>query len=229
MAATRGDDPSTRPTRCPERVVAGAPRRTSVVPADRPTLGGRRSRSAIIPTVPTTGVGSMSTPPEVLYSETLPPTTGTDSARHASAMPSMASLSCHMTSGCSGLPKLRQFTRPSGSAPTQARFITDSATTAAVPERGSRRHQRWLPSVVRASPRPVGTPVRGSLSRNTVASPPGPSTVLRNSWWSYCDDTHDVSASRPSRSSFGSAGASSASAVSAAASSRSAGGASGRW
>ena len=48
-------------------------------------------------------------------------------------MPSMASDSCHMTSGCSGLPKLRQLTTASGRAPTQARFSTDSATVSAVP------------------------------------------------------------------------------------------------
>ena len=54
-------------------------------------------------------------------------------------MPSMASDSCHMTSGCSGLPKLRQFTTAMGRAPTQARFSTASATTRPVPARGSTR------------------------------------------------------------------------------------------
>ena len=106
-------------------------------------------------------------------------------------MPSIASDSCHMTSGCSGLPKLRQLTTAIGRAPTQARLSTDSATVSAVPWRGSTAHQRWLPSVVRARPRPVSTPVVGCLRRRTAASPPGPSTVLRKSWWSYCDDTHD--------------------------------------
>ena len=48
-------------------------------------------------------------------------------------MPSIASDSCHITSGCSGLPKLRQLTSASGRAPTHARFSTDSATTSAVP------------------------------------------------------------------------------------------------
>ena len=32
------------------------------------------------------------------------------------------------------------------------------------------------------------------LSRSTVASPPGPTTVLRKSWWSYWRHTHDLSA-----------------------------------
>ncbi len=54
-------------------------------------------------------------------------------------------------------------------------------------------HQRWLPSVVMARPRPVSSPVVGCFSRRTAASPPGPSTVLRNNWWSYWDDTQEVS------------------------------------
>ena len=48
-------------------------------------------------------------------------------------MPSMASDSCHMTSGCSGLPKLRQLTTAMGRAPAQATLRADSATVAAVP------------------------------------------------------------------------------------------------
>ena len=104
--------------------------------------------------------------------------------------------SCHITSGCSGLPKLRQLTSPSGRAPTHARFIAASATTSAVPRRGSSAHHRWLPSTVRARPRPVSVPLVGCFSRSTVASPPGPSTVLRKSWWSYWLNTHDGSASR---------------------------------
>ena len=45
-----------------------------------------------------------------------------------------------------------------------------------------------LPSVTSASAR--GVP----FSRSTVASPPGPTTVLRKSWWSYWRHTHDLSA-----------------------------------
>ena len=54
-------------------------------------------------------------------------------------MPSIASESCHITSGCSGLPKFRQLTSASGRAPAQATLSADSATVAAVPERGDRR------------------------------------------------------------------------------------------
>ena len=103
----------------------------------------------------------------------MPPTTGMPSARHASPMPSIASDSCHITSGCSGLPKFRQLTSANGRAPTHARLSAASATSHAVPTRGSTAHQRWLPSVVSANARPVSTPVVGCLSRNTVASPPG--------------------------------------------------------
>ena len=127
----------------------------------------------------------------------MPPTTGRSKARQASAIPSMASESSHITSGCSGLPKFRQLTSASGRAPTHARLRTDSATTRAVPARGSTAHQRWLPSVVRASARPVSTPVTGCLRRSTVASPPGPATVLRKSWWSYCPQTQAGSVEHP--------------------------------
>ena len=111
--------------------------------------------------------------------------TGTPKARHASAIPSTASASCHMTSACSGLPKFRQLTRATGRAPTTARLRYASATSIAVPWPGSTAHQRWLPSVVSARARPVSTPVVGCFKRRTVASPPGATTVLRNSWWSY--------------------------------------------
>ena len=115
-------------------------------------------------------------------------------------MPSMASDSCHITSGCSGFPKFRQFTSPTGRAPTHARFMTASATTSAVPRRGSTAHHRWLPSQVMARPRPVSTPLTGCFRRSTAASPPGASTVLRKSWWSYWRNTQLGSASSDSRS-----------------------------
>ena len=44
--------------------------------------------------MPITGVGMMPTPLVSLYRLTLPLTTGTPSASHASASPSIASLSC---------------------------------------------------------------------------------------------------------------------------------------
>ena len=115
----------------------------------------------------------------------MPPTTGRPRARQASAMPSIASDSCHMTSGCSGLPKLRQLTRASGRAPAQATLRTASATSRAVPRGGRAAHQRLLLSVVRASALRVDAGSPGAFSRSTAASPPGPSTVFRNSWWSY--------------------------------------------
>src|SRR5579871_4541773 len=121
-------------------------------------------------------------------------------------MPSIDSDSCHITSGCSGLPKLRQLTRATARPPAQATLSTDSATVAALPRRGSRRHQPGLASLETAMPRPVaGTP--GPARRSRAASPsPGPSTVLQNSWWSYWEYTHEVSSSRRSRSAPQSAG-----------------------
>ena len=121
-------------------------------------------------------------------------------------MPSMASDSCHITSGCSGLPKLRQLTSASGSGPDAGQ----------VQHRLGDRHGRarpgidGTPAVVAVggeSEAPTGVARRssGCFSRSTVASPPGPSTVLRNSWWSYWDQTHDVSVSMASRSAPGSA------------------------
>ena len=69
---------------------------------------------------------------------TLPLTTGTSSARHASAMPRVASANCHMISGRSGLPKFRQSVRPSGSPPTQETLRAHSATASRAPSYGSR-------------------------------------------------------------------------------------------
>ena len=124
----------------------------------------------------------------------MPPTTGMPRARHASAMPSIASDSCHITSGCSGLPKLRQLTSPSGRAP-DARQVHHRLG----------HHERGAPPWVEGAPAVVAVagerrgrgrcrrPVVGCLRRSTVASPPGPSTVLRNSWWSYWRKTHDGS------------------------------------
>ncbi len=100
-------------------------------------------------------------------------------------MPSMHSESCHITSGCSGLPKFRQFTTATGVAPTQARLATPSARASAVPARGSSAHARGLESVVTRHARAeAGSP--GPASRSSAASPPGPATVFKKSWWSYC-------------------------------------------
>ena len=99
-------------------------------------------------------------------------------------MPSMASDSCHITSGCSGLPKLRQLTTATARAPTQATLSAPSATIMAVPARGSSAHHRGFESVDRARPRRLGGRP-GPASRSSAASPPGPATVFKNSWWSY--------------------------------------------
>ena len=99
-------------------------------------------------------------------------------------MPSMHSESCHMTSGCSGFPKFRQFTTAAGVAPTQARLATPSARTSAGPRRGSSAQARGFESVVSATPRSDGGSP-GPARRSSAASAPGPATVLRKSWWSY--------------------------------------------
>ena len=111
--------------------------------------------------------------------------TGRPKARQASAMPSIDSDSCHMTSGCSGLPKLRQLTTATGRAPTQARLATASATTMAVPARGSSAHQRGLASVEMATPRSARRQARGRPAAAARRRRPGPTTVFKNSWWSY--------------------------------------------
>ena len=82
--------------------------------------------------------------------------------------------------------------------------------------------------MVSARPRPVSKPVDGCFRRRTAASPPGPSTVLRKSMWSYCEDTHEVSLSIAIRSAPGSDGASREFAESACRWSRSAGALRGR-
>ena len=65
----------------------------------------------------TTGVGWMASSPVWLYSETLPPVTGTPISRQPSARPRTASANCHMTSGSSGEPKFRQSETATGRAP----------------------------------------------------------------------------------------------------------------
>src|SRR5438046_7634940 len=72
---------------------------------------------------------------------------------HASATPSITSENCHITSGFSGLPKLRQFVAAIGRAPLAATLRAASATACIAPTRGLREHQRPLPSVESASAR----------------------------------------------------------------------------
>src|SRR6185436_3637937 len=96
------------------------------------------------------GVGKIGPPPPSLYSETLPPTTGTPSARQASPRPAIARVSCQAMCGFSGLPKLRQLVSPSGSAPTQARLAEHSSTASTAPRYGSAATRRPLPSIATA-------------------------------------------------------------------------------
>src|SRR5947207_7245516 len=119
---------------------------------------------------------------------------GVPRAVQASARPSMVSLNCHITSGFSGLPKLRQFVAAMGLAPLAAALRAASATACMVPTRGFNWHQRPLPSVESASAR-FTTPVLGSLMRITAASlAPGPARVLVRTEVSYCSVTQRLEA-----------------------------------
>src|SRR5215467_9214039 len=111
---------------------------------------------------------------------------GVPRALQASATPSMAWLNCHITSGFSGLPKLRQFVAAMGRAPLAATFRAASATECMAPVRGLSWHQRPLPSVESASAR-LTSLVLGSLIRTTAASlAPGHASVLVRTEVSYC-------------------------------------------
>src|SRR5580700_8423516 len=115
---------------------------------------------------------------------------GVPRAVQASPMPSMDSENCHITSGFSGLPKLRQLVAAMGRAPEAATFRAASATACMAPTLGLRKHQRPLPSVERASAR--RTPFfSDSLMRTTAASlAPGPASVLVRTLVSYCSVIH---------------------------------------
>src|ERR1700688_2250918 len=111
---------------------------------------------------------------------------GVSSSLQAAANPSIASLNCHITSGFSGLPKLRQLVAAMGRAPLHATLRAASATACIAPVRGFNWHQRPLPSVESASAR-LTMPVSGSLMRMTAASlAPGPASVLVRTDVSYC-------------------------------------------
>src|SRR5258708_36315920 len=111
---------------------------------------------------------------------------GVLSAVQASARPSMVALNCHITSGFSGLPKLRQLVAAMGRAPLAATLRAASATACMAPTRGFNWHQRPLPSVERARARFTG-PVSGSFMRTTAASlAPGPARVFVRTLVSYC-------------------------------------------
>src|SRR6266436_5830693 len=111
---------------------------------------------------------------------------GVPRAVQASPRPSMAWENCHITSGFSGLPKLRQLVAAMGRAPDAATLRAASATACMAPTLGLRKHQRPLPSVERARAR--RTPFfSDSLMRTTAASlAPGPARVLVRTLVSYC-------------------------------------------
>src|ERR1700722_6206954 len=127
---------------------------------------------------------------------------GVPSSVQATARPSMASLNCHMTSGFSGLPKLRQFVAAMGRAPEDATLRAASATACIAPTGGFQWHQRPLPSVERAKAR-FTIPVSGSLMRTTAASlAPGPASVLVRTLVSYCSVIQRLEAIAGEASSF---------------------------
>src|SRR5947209_17032183 len=114
----------------------------------------------------------------------------------------MVAENCHITSGFSGLPKLRQFVAAMGRAPLAATLRAASATACIAPTRGLSWHQRPLPSVERASER-FTTPVLGSLMRTTAASlAPGPARVLVRTLVSYCSVIQRLEAIAGDASSF---------------------------
>ena len=99
-------------------------------------------------------------------------------------MPSTTSENCHITSGCSGLPKLRQFTSASGRAPVHATLRAASSTTSRPPVRGSssaearlavgRERERLRACPSRAAPRrrrPDRRPCSGTAGGRTGATP----------------------------------------------------------
>src|SRR6516164_6183494 len=98
----------------------------------------------------------------------------------------MACENCHMTSGFSGLPKLRQLVAAMGRAPETATLRAASATACMAPSLGLSWHQRPLQSVESASPR-ITPFLSDSLMRTTAASlAPGPARVFVRTEVSYC-------------------------------------------
>src|SRR6478735_5904439 len=93
----------------------------------------------------------------------------------------MASTSCHMESGCSGLPKLRQSVTASGRAPVVATLRYASARASCAPVYGSSLAYRPLASVASATPRPVVSSTRITPESSGCASAVLPCT--NRSYW----------------------------------------------
>src|SRR5438034_11555132 len=120
---------------------------------------------------------------------------GVPRASEALAMPSITCENCHMTSGFSGLPKLRQVVAARGRAPLAATLRAASATACIAPRCGLSWHQRPLPSVESARAR-LTSLVFGSLMRTTAASlAPGPASVFVRTEVSYCSVIQRLEAS----------------------------------
>ena len=86
--------------------------------------------------------------------------------------------------GFSGLPKLRQLVRPSGSAPAQARLAEHSSTASTAPRYGSTATRRPLPSIETAMAEPpssISTAASAASGRRTVREP---------TMQSYCSNAH---------------------------------------
>ena len=111
----------------------------------------------------------------------VPETTGIPSESAACEIPSIACASSQPISGFSGLPKLRQSVRASGSPPAQATFSAASIT-AAQPASTGLRQPSGGPSSETAMPRVPSI-------RSTAASRPGRRTVREPTRWSYCSNT----------------------------------------
>src|SRR5215813_8563161 len=93
-----------------------------------------------------------------------------------------------MTSGFSGLPKFRQSVIARGRAPVHAIERAASATARAAPRYGSSAQKNGLTSLFKASALLV------PFTRTRAASPPGLSTVLVPTMWSYWPQIQDFSA-----------------------------------
>src|SRR5690625_2394284 len=76
--------------------------------------------SSYRPSVTIIGVGWIGVSPGWLYSDTLPPVTGTPNSMQASAIPRVDSANCHITAGSSGEPKFSPSEMPIGVAPEVA-------------------------------------------------------------------------------------------------------------
>jgi hypothetical protein len=83
------------------------------------------------------------------------------------------------------LPKFRQLVRPSGSAPTQARFWAHSSTASIVPANGSQATRRPLPSIETA----IALSDSGSC-RTAASADSGRRTVREPTIESYCWKIH---------------------------------------